>query len=356
MAQERYGFFDSSGEDIRSYSSVDMATAFHALASNGVANIGTNLSVTAEGSTMRVLVGYGTAMIEGFYYQLRDDGGALQAFTHTTEAELSRIDRIVLRLDLTARTIAMVKLIGTAAATPEMPALTRNEETYEISLAQVLIRAAAEELLETDITDERENDDVCGLIAPEALRRSTIEQMINDAIDQALQEEMTDVLRYSAQTLDTGKKTQARTNIDAQQKVTASGMLKGNGSGGVSAAVEGTDYAGVSGGKVLPDRSTAHMVVRGAAHDLQAAYNGKLIKMINKYNLTITIQPQSTIDYEDEFEVEYVRYGTNTVTFAAGTGVIINSVDGMLSIGEQYACVCLKRIAENEWLLTGALA
>ena len=255
MAQERYGFFDSSGEDIRSYSSVDMATAFHALASNGVSNTGTNLTVTAEGSTMRVLVGYGTAMIEGFYYQLRNDGGAVQAFTHTTEADLSRIDRIVLRLDLTARTISLVKLVGTAASTPEAPTLTRNEETYEISLAQVRIRAAAQVLLETDITDERENDEVCGLIAPEALRRTTIAQMIDDAIDQALQTEMTDVLRYSVQTLDAGKKTQARTNIDAQQKVTASGMLKGNGAGGVSAAAEGTDYAGISGGETHGWRS-----------------------------------------------------------------------------------------------------
>ena len=75
---------------------------------------------------MRTLVGYGTAMIEGYYYRLRDDGGAVQAFTHTTEAELNRIDRIILRLDLTARTIAIAKLIGTAGSSPEAPALIRD--------------------------------------------------------------------------------------------------------------------------------------------------------------------------------------------------------------------------------------
>lgn len=238
MAQERYGFFDSSGEDIRSYSSADMATAFHTLASNGVANLSTCLQVTVEGFTMRTLVGYGTAMIEGYYYQLRDDGSGVQAFEHTTEAELDRIDRIILRLDFTTRTISIVKLVGTAGSSPQAPALTRDDETYEISLSQVLIQAAAEELFSADITDERDDDTVCGLIAPESLRRSEIEDLIDDAIEEAVD----DVLRYSAQTLESGQKTQARTNIDAQQKITASGVLKGNGSGGVSAASGGTDF------------------------------------------------------------------------------------------------------------------
>ncbi len=240
MAQERYGFFDSSGEDIRSYNSVDMATAFHTLASNGVANLGACLQVTAEGSTMRVLVGYGTAMIEGFYYQLRDDGSGVRAFTHTTEAELNRIDRIILRLDLTARTISIVKLIGVAGSSPEAPALTRDEETWEISLARVLVRAAAAELLSTDITDERADDTVCGLIAPESLRRSEIEQIIEDAIEEATE----DVIRYSEQTLETAKQDQARENIDAMKRVGESTALqKGDGEGDTEDATPDEDYA-----------------------------------------------------------------------------------------------------------------
>ncbi len=356
MAQERYGFFDSSGEDIRSYSSVDMATAFHALASNGVANIGTNLAVTAEGSTMRILVGYGTAMIEGFYYQLRDDGGVLQAFTHTTEAELSRIDRIVLRLDLTARTIALAKLIGTAAATPEVPVLTRNEETYEISLAQVLIRAAAEELLESDITDERENDDVCGLIAPEALRRSTITQMIDDAIDLALEEDITDVLRFSEQTLETGEQAQARTNIGAQQAIAASGLLKGDGSGGVSAAAEGTDYIGAENGKVKPERASALRDTLAASATLALSNAGKLLLCSSTGTITITIPADETVDFPINTEIEILRWNTGTVTVSPASGVTLYSAESMRSIAERWACVCVKKIDTNLWLLTGYLA
>lgn len=205
MAQEKYGFFDSSGEDTRSYNAADMAIAFHSLASNGVAALDTNLQVTAEGSTMRTLVGYGTAMIEGYYYKLRDDGSGIQAFTHTTEAELNHIDRIILRLDFTARTIAVTKLIGTAAATPEAPELTRDDEIYELSLAQVLVQAGASEILSADITDERDDDDVCGLIAPESLRVSSIISLIA--------EQTSGMLTKSEQSLTSEEQTQVQTNL-----------------------------------------------------------------------------------------------------------------------------------------------
>ena len=250
MAQERYGFFNSSGEDTRSYDADDMATALKILAANGVMDTGTCLQVTAEGSTMRTLVSYGFALVEGYYYQLRDDGGSVQAFEHTTEASLNRIDRIILRLDYQERTISIVKLIGTAASTPEVPALTRDEDYYEISLAQVYIAAAATEILADDITDEREDEDACGLIAPATLKRSVlvalIDTMVEDGVDYVLSEinaEYEDVLRHSEQTLETAQKTQSRTNIGAQQLISASGMLKGDGSGGVSAATGGTDFA-----------------------------------------------------------------------------------------------------------------
>ena len=238
MAQERYGFFNSTGGDERSYDSADMAAAFRTLAIGGVAALGTCLKVTAEGSTMRTLAGYGSAMAQGYFYQLVDDGGGAQAFAHATEASLNRVDRIVLRLDLTARTVKLLKLIGTAASTPAAPALTRSAETYELSLAKVLIRAGAEEILAGDVTDEREDEAVCGLIAPEALRPSVIRQMIGEAVNLAAE----GALRFTAQTLTAAEQTQARVNVGAQEKIAASGILKGSGTA-VSAAAAGMDYA-----------------------------------------------------------------------------------------------------------------
>ena len=314
MAQEKYGFFDSSGGDIRSYNAAEMAVAFHTLASNGVANLGTCLQVTAEGSTMRTLVGYGTAMIEGYYYRLRDDGSGVQAFTHTTEAGMNRIDRIVLRLDLTTRSITLVKKTGTAAATPQAPAILRNAEIYEISLAQVRIRAGASVLLSTDITDERADDAVCGLIAPESLRRSEIEQMLEDAIDEATD----DVIRYSAQTLASGQKTQARTNINAQQKITAPGILKGDGNGGVTPATGGTDYG-------IPVVEKTAMLAAASWAGAEAPYTQTVaIAGMTSAKKAIVGLPQSATRTQYLAALDALLHvtvqGTNTLTIAAEGG------------------------------------
>ena len=176
-------------------------------------------------------------MIRGYYYGLQNDGSGVKTFTHTTEPSLNRIDRIILRLDLTARTIAAVKLIGAAGASPSAPALTRSSTVYELSLAQVLVQAGAAAITADDITDERADDDVCGLVGPEAMRKTVIQTMIEDEIaSQSL-------ISYDVQSLTETQQVQARSNIYAQKHIVAVGILKGTGTAQPSAAAPGTDYA-----------------------------------------------------------------------------------------------------------------
>ncbi len=209
MAQEKYGFFNSAVDDERAYDAVDMARAFRALTLDGVAALNnTCLKVTAEGSTMRTQVGYGQAIVQGYHYELSDDGAGVYAITHSTTESLDRIDRIVLRLDLEARTVVLMKLVGTAAATPEAPALTRTDTVHELSLAQVRVRVGATELLTGDITDERGDDTVCGAMIPQTLALSTLWQKLIDAGN-------VDALRYAVQTLTAAQQDQARANLAA---------------------------------------------------------------------------------------------------------------------------------------------
>lgn len=42
--------------------------------------------------------------------------------------------------------------------------------------------------------------------------------------------------------MDSAQKSQMLSDLNAQEKITASGILKGDGNGGISAAIEGTDY------------------------------------------------------------------------------------------------------------------
>jgi hypothetical protein len=55
-------------------------------------------------------------------------------------------------------------LQGTEADAPQAPALTRSGRIYEISLAQIRINVSASVITDGQITDERTDADVCGIL------------------------------------------------------------------------------------------------------------------------------------------------------------------------------------------------
>ena len=129
------GFFDSVSGD-RTYDAEQMSNYFDGLVSNGVyENVGDRYLVTA-GSGLTVNVGSGRAIILCRWVK-NDDTATLSL--DPADATKDRIDAVCLRLDLTARSISLVIKKGTAAASPVMPAITRNENVYELYLASVLI-------------------------------------------------------------------------------------------------------------------------------------------------------------------------------------------------------------------------
>lgn len=73
-----------------------------------------------------------------------------------------RIDRIVVRYSKSENKVYLAVRKGTAASSPSAPAIVRDANTYEISLAQVRVNAGATSV--SSITDERLNNDVCGLM------------------------------------------------------------------------------------------------------------------------------------------------------------------------------------------------
>lgn len=172
MARQFYGFFDSADEDLREYVADDFAQVLRGFFGDGVKALGENLRVTpgAEGLTTQITSGM--AAIQGYMYGLYDDGGGPLQLTHVEADVLPRIDRVALRLDraTATRSIAPVVLRGTPAASPLAPALTRNGIVWEISLARVAIAAGADEIVGGNITDERADDAVCGVIEPHQIK------------------------------------------------------------------------------------------------------------------------------------------------------------------------------------------
>src|SRR5690606_11030960 len=105
----------------------------------------------------------GYAWINGYMYKNDADLYLTHAPAHPT---LPRIDRVVLRLDLSedARHLRAFVLTGEPAGEPEPPEITREGDVYELALAQVLIEANVANINPANITDERFDTELCGLV------------------------------------------------------------------------------------------------------------------------------------------------------------------------------------------------
>lgn len=111
------------------------------------------LAVFADNTGMQVKLPTGAAWIEGTYYE--NDAQMNLAIT-AADPTNPRTDRVVLRVDWTANTIAAVVKTGVAAASPVAPALTQNfGVTWELLLANIQVVAAAGSILAGNVTDAR---------------------------------------------------------------------------------------------------------------------------------------------------------------------------------------------------------
>ena len=159
-------FFDSTPSCSNRYSAADFAEFMKTFYSTGiipeqdgeVGKIG--LQVSVDPNTLSVIVSPGYAMVDGRWYS---NTAPLTKAIAAADNTYSRIDRVVLRRDIDPEVEAVVLdvLTGIPAAKPSAPELTRNENTYEISLAQVEVKAHADRV--SAVVDERYLADVCGI-------------------------------------------------------------------------------------------------------------------------------------------------------------------------------------------------
>lgn len=158
--QEKSGFFNSNGGD-RLYSAVDFASYFGNLVSNGIFYRDVNnLKVSTNGG-MNISVAVGSAFINGYNYQLTEP---LILNIATASGTNPRIDRVVVRLDMSARAINLVVKTGTATANPTAPELTRTADIYELGIADIFVQSGAVAITSDNISDTRLNENLCGLV------------------------------------------------------------------------------------------------------------------------------------------------------------------------------------------------
>lgn len=152
---ERSWFFNNGDP----YGQDELRKYFTHIYRNGIAidDMGSmELNVSASGNAVNVESGFG--IIGGFGYE-NDSDVLIQV---TADGNYDRIDRVVLRLDVTAMTIRLALKKGIAGSSPKPPDLQRDGLIYELSLAQVRITPSGG----MKITDERFSQELCGAIRP----------------------------------------------------------------------------------------------------------------------------------------------------------------------------------------------
>lgn len=154
------GIFNSVNGD-RKYNAQWFASYFASFIANGVfPNPSTGLQVVGN-TNMTTVVNPGQGWINGYY--LVNDANYI--LTHdVADGVLKRIDRVVMRLNFLTRQIEVLIKKGTFASSPVAPVLQRNTDAYELALADVLINNGATVITQANITDQRLNTALCGIV------------------------------------------------------------------------------------------------------------------------------------------------------------------------------------------------
>ena len=174
---EKSSFFNSVSGD-RVYRAEEWAEYFASFIGNGVFPVpSTSLQVVA-GSGMAVAVKTGKAWINGYFYYNTSD---LPVTLATADGVLNRIDRIVVRWDLTERKISVAVKSSTPATSPVAPALQRDADAYELCLADVLVGAGVTAISQANITHRRLDGSLCGVVA------GVVDQIDTDAFNAQLE-------------------------------------------------------------------------------------------------------------------------------------------------------------------------
>lgn len=119
-------------------------------------------------------------------------GSMLNLGVEAADAVYSRIDRVIVEWNTPNYTdVPVVRILsGSLANTPVPPPLTNNRTTRQISLARIYVKAGATEITGSDITDERLDKTVCGLVTDRVNIDTSSMQAQFEALLRSIQDEL----------------------------------------------------------------------------------------------------------------------------------------------------------------------
>lgn len=163
MAIQGYFFNAVLNEGVydRLYNAEDMTSYLDLLVGNGVfPNPSTQLQVRAS-SGMDVIVGAGSGWINGHKIVNTAD---LTLTVEASDVVLGRIDAVIFYVDFNTRSMGIEIKQGLLLATPVAPTLQRDQNRYEMCLAQINVAKQVTAITTAMITDTRGNSNLCGYV------------------------------------------------------------------------------------------------------------------------------------------------------------------------------------------------
>ena len=149
--------FTSIGHD-RRYGADDWTQYFSHFVGNGVfAGRASELQVV-QGTNMAINVLSGSGWIDGV---IAVNSGSFPITLGNASGVATRIDRIVLRLNMTDRTMELLSIQGITEAAPP---LVRDGTFYDLGLANIYVAAGTTAITQAMIADTRFDSSVCGIV------------------------------------------------------------------------------------------------------------------------------------------------------------------------------------------------
>lgn len=114
-----------------------------------------NQGMVTAGTGAQLIIGAfpNGALVDGMYVE--NPTTETVTVTTNTGSTNPRIDRLVMRLDMSAKTIAPFQIVGTPAASPQAPALTQTDTVYDMPLCRYQFPGSATAQNPSSIVDER---------------------------------------------------------------------------------------------------------------------------------------------------------------------------------------------------------
>lgn len=327
----------------------DGAALFHCTRNTGI-YAGEDFSASVSGADNTVTIKPGIAWMRVNRFR-----GLVSALKQDTDIDMGlpdsvypRLDRIILQYDANKNDIQLTVKSGSPSGNPLPPERAMSDVLYEIHLYEVRREPGAVSITAANIKDLRLDADCCGLMADSVTSVDTA--AINTQVDALIEQLQAAIDQTLAGAVPDSSVSTAKLQNEAvtEEKIAPKA---------VTPAKLDRTYAELdAAGKVTPAQVSSAAISYQGNRTLVLSDAGRLILMVGADAQTVTIPTDTAVAFPVGTEIEVVRWGAGSVTFAPATGVVIASLDNALSIAGQFGVAALKKLDASTWFIAGALA